>query len=87
MNYYNSCNILTIKLFDKHMFKRNRDKIYCIIINNKIFLPKNQLKKFYSQIMFFEKNSLSKHIVDLYNITKFKCIFNQIIDYYFIKNL
>jgi hypothetical protein len=37
--------------------------------------------------MWFEKFPLQKYIVELYNITKFKCIFSQIIDCYFIKKL
>jgi hypothetical protein len=38
--------------------------------------------------MLFEKKKFpSKHIVEMYEITKFKCIFNQIINYSFIKKL
>ncbi len=57
--------------------------IYCIISNNKIFSN----KKVYSQIMLFENFPPSKHIVEMYHITKFKCIFSQIMDYYWIKYL
>jgi hypothetical protein len=70
------------------MFKRKGDIIYCIMINNQIFSNKKSIKKrFIHKLCYLKKHSPSKHIMEVYYITKFKCIFHQIIDNYFIKNL
>jgi len=67
------------------MFKKKRGVIHCIIINNQNFNKKSIKKRFIHKLCYLRKNSLSKHIVEVYYITKFKCIFSQIIDYYFTK--
>jgi hypothetical protein len=63
------------------MFKRKRDTIYCIIINNQIFSNKKKIDtRFIHLLYYLKEKSPSKHIVEVYYITKFKCIFTQIIN-------